>query len=216
MQLLKNGATDKVIPFLMVLASDGRTPATGLSPAVTISKNGAAPVAPGGAVGEIGNGWYKLTPSSGDTGTNGPLILHATAGTADPADVQAEVLPVDLFPANGFLGVDLQAWLGVAPSALVNGRVKIVTGLNKNVALPNFPFEMNDAVNHQPMTGLTVTATRDIDGAGMAAAANAVTESANGWYKIDWAASDLNGATIAVRMSAPGADDNDFTLLTDP
>jgi hypothetical protein len=99
MQLFKNGATDKTLPWLMVLASDGRTPATGLTPTVTISKNGGSFVAPAGTVAEIGSGWYKLTPSGADTTTSGPLLLHATAATADPADVQAEVLAVDLFDA---------------------------------------------------------------------------------------------------------------------
>jgi len=109
------------------------------------------------------------------------------------------------FPAN-FASLSIDA----------TGHVLVITGLNTNVAVPNFPFVMTDAVNHQPMTGLTVTPTRRIDGGAFAAAANAVTEIANGWYTIDWAASDLNGATIAVRMTAAGADDNDFTFLTDP
>jgi len=99
MLLLKNAATDKVLTWLMVLSADHITPATGLSPTVTISKNGAAFAAPAGTVAEVGNGWYKLTPSGADTTTNGLLLLHATAATADPADVMAEVVAIDLFDA---------------------------------------------------------------------------------------------------------------------
>jgi hypothetical protein len=74
---LKQSTTDKVIPFLMVSSTDHINGETGLSPTVTLSKNGGAFAAPAGTVAEVGNGWYKLTPAAADTNTLGSLILHA-------------------------------------------------------------------------------------------------------------------------------------------
>ncbi len=83
---LKQNATDKVIPFLMVSSANHIDGATGLSPAVTLSKNGGAFAAPAGAVSETGHGWYKLTPAA-DTNTTGSLIIHGEAAGADPSGV---------------------------------------------------------------------------------------------------------------------------------
>jgi hypothetical protein len=80
------------IPFLMIDSSDHITGKTGLSPTVTISKNGGAFAAPAGAVAAIGNGWYKLTPTAADTGTVGAFLLHAVATGADPCDMVHEVV----------------------------------------------------------------------------------------------------------------------------
>lgn len=89
------------------------------------------------------------------------------------------------------------------------------TRITKNVALANFPFLMILASDDiTPATGLTVTATRSIDGAAFAACANAVTEISNGWYKISLAASDLNGDTIALRFAAATANDRNITIVT--
>ncbi len=77
------------IPFFMVDATDSITGKTGLSPTVTLSKDGAGFVSAVGSVTEIGLGWYYLTPSTSganDIGTLGSLALHATATGADPFD----------------------------------------------------------------------------------------------------------------------------------
>ncbi len=87
--------------------------------------------------------------------------------------------------------------------------------VKKNAALSNFMFLMVDSTDHvTPKTGLTVSANRSIDGAAFAAAANSVTEISNGWYKINLAASDLNGDTIALRFNAAGADDTNILIVT--
>ncbi len=80
-------------------------------------------------------------------------------------------------------------------------------GIVKNTALAKFPFVMTDATTHAPKTGLTVTATRSLDGAAFAACANSVVEVANGAYTIDLAAADLNANTVQLRFTATGADD---------
>lgn len=86
--------------------------------------------------------------------------------------------------------------------------------VKKNTALSNFMFLMTDDTNHDPSTGLTVTATRSIDGAAFAACANAVSEVANGMYKINLAAADLNGDVITLRFTAASSDDTLVTILT--
>lgn len=88
--------------FLMISSVDHISPALGLTPVVTLSKNGSAFSASAGAVQEIGNGWYKVVPNIADFSTIGPLLLHATAGGADPQDVVHEVISatVDLSPTQ--------------------------------------------------------------------------------------------------------------------
>jgi hypothetical protein len=95
------------------------------------------------------------------------------------------------------------------------GRVQIQSGISKNVAVNNFTFLMTDRYNN-PKPGLTVTATRSLDGVAFAACANSVTEISNGFYKINLAASDLNGNLVALRFTAPGAVDRDITIVTTP
>ena len=79
----------------MVDSSDHITGKTGLTPTVTISKNGAAFGSPSGAVSEIGSGLYKVAGNATDSNTLGSLILHATATGADPVDVEFEVVAFD-------------------------------------------------------------------------------------------------------------------------
>lgn len=80
-------------------------------------------------------------------------------------------------------------------------------GVKKNTALSNVEFFMADASDHvSGKTGLTVTATRSIDGAALGACANSPAEVSGGVYKIDLAAADLNGDIITFIFSATGAD----------
>jgi hypothetical protein len=72
-----------VIIFLLVDSDDSRTAATGLTPAVTLSKAGGAFAAATNAVTEISGGFYKVTLTAGETGTIGPLTVIATATGAD-------------------------------------------------------------------------------------------------------------------------------------
>ena len=70
------------IPVFMVLASDGRTPATGLTLAGTRSIDGGAFGAVTGTFAEIGNGAYQFDASQADM--NGTfLMFRITAATAD-------------------------------------------------------------------------------------------------------------------------------------
>ena len=87
--------------------------------------------------------------------------------------------------------------------------------LKKNTALTAFMFLMLDSTDHvTPKTGLTVTATRSLDGAAFAACANAVTEVSNGWYKINLDATDTNANVIAFKFTSAGADATNMLAVT--
>lgn len=83
---LDQNQTAVPLMFLMIDSADHLAGKTGLSPTVTISKNGAAFGAPAGAVTEISVGWYKVAGNATDANTLGPLALHATSAGADPTD----------------------------------------------------------------------------------------------------------------------------------
>jgi hypothetical protein len=153
MSSLKQSSTAQPLMFFMVQSSDNSTPYTSSTsgytlPTVTLSKNGAAfgaNAAGSGGVSEVGSGWFKVAGNATDTGTLGPLALHATATNAVPSDAMYDVvafdpqdgvrlgltaLPNAVAGANGGLPlgnasgrVDLGNWLGSAPSALISGRV---------------------------------------------------------------------------------------------
>ena len=87
--------------------------------------------------------------------------------------------------------------------------------LKKNTALTAFMFLMLDSTDHvTPKTGLTVTATRSLDGAAFAACANAVSEVSNGWYKLNLDATDTNANVIAFKFTATGADATNMLAVT--
>lgn len=92
---LKQAQTAQPLIFLLVDSTDHITGKTGLSPTVTLSKSGGAFASPAGAVSEIGSGWYKVAGNATDTGTLGPLLLHASAAGADPVDVVFEIVAYD-------------------------------------------------------------------------------------------------------------------------
>lgn len=86
-------------------------------------------------------------------------------------------------------------------------------GFDKNTLFNNFMFPMYNS-NGVLTSGLTVTATRSIDGAAFAGAANAVVEIGSGAYKINLAASDLNGNNILFEFAAAGARTTSITIVT--
>ncbi len=81
-----------LVVFRAYLASDGITPATGKTIAITISKNGATsfsnPAAGATNATEMASGFYKFTLAAGDTDTQGPLTWRgAEAAINDAGDV---------------------------------------------------------------------------------------------------------------------------------
>ena len=100
-------------------------------------------------------------------------------------------------------------------AALAAVQADLPGRITKNVALANFTFLMVLTSDHVTGgTGLTVTAERSIDGAAFAACANAVVEIATGLYKINLAATDLNGDVICLKFTAATADARILTIVT--
>jgi hypothetical protein len=92
---IKKASTEAPLLFFMVESADHITALTGASPTVVISKNGGAFASPSGSITEIADGWYKVAGNATDTGTAGPLALHATAASGDPSDVLFNVVGYD-------------------------------------------------------------------------------------------------------------------------
>jgi hypothetical protein len=125
--LLKQSQTARPLLFLLVSSTDHTTPATGKTPTVTLSKNGAAFASPAGAVSEVGSGWYQVAGNATDAGTLGPLLLHATATGADATDVFYEVVAFDPTDAAG-LGLSRLDAAVSSRSTYAGGAVASVTG----------------------------------------------------------------------------------------
>lgn len=90
--LIQQSSTARALVFLMVDSTDHVSGKTGLSPTVTIRKEGGSFAAPSGAVTEIANGWYQVAANATDSNTLGSLLLHASATGADPVDDRFEVV----------------------------------------------------------------------------------------------------------------------------
>lgn len=137
------------------------------------------------------------TGNTPQTGDSFPLV------STEVAEIYAAVI-------TNAAGVDIAADI-IALQADLPQRI------TKNVAFAAFAFYMVSSTDHvTAKTGATVTAERSIDGAAFAACVNAVAEIANGWYKIDLAASDVNGNSIALKFTATGADQQGCTIITAP
>lgn len=198
--------------------TDGVTPETGLTvtsckltlmvddsnvPTLVLDT---APTASGGAndmVHVTGDdaGFYDLELAAGNVNYLGRAMLAITdAATHCPVFHEFMILPANVYDS---------LVLGTASlSVAVKGNIK------KNTALSAFPFMMTDSTGHAPATGKTVSVTRSIDGGSFGAGTlGSVTEVANGIYKVDFGAGDLNGDNIILRATASGCDDT-FERIT--
>jgi hypothetical protein len=173
--------------FLMVSTADHITGSTGLTCAVTLGKAGSTTfVTSTGVITEQVNGWYNIGMTTTDTNTVGELTIHASATGADPTDWTDQVNP------------------------------SIPSNIKKNFATNGFTFVMTDATTHAPKTGVTVSATRSLDGAAFGATTNSPTEVATGTYTINLSTADTNGNHIMYRFTGTGADDLNLSVHTQP
>lgn len=117
-------SVSRPLRFLLVLASDHITGATGQTPTVTILKNdGGGFITPAGAVIEDGNGWYQVAANATDSNTLGPLTLHATASGCDPAD--EEFVVVNYNPATAALPTVIGAGAVVTRDLVIDALAEI-------------------------------------------------------------------------------------------
>ena len=141
--------------------------------------------------------------------------------TAHPTEIGHGIYwqPLTAAECNGnafsFTWVSSTAGVTIDP---VIGFTGPTNAIRRNVAYPNFQFPMlSNADALTRVSGLTVTLTRNIDGGTFAAAANAVTEiGTTGVYKVDLAATDLNGSVINLLATASGCIDYLVEIFTQP
>lgn len=157
-------------------------------------------------------GIYEIGIPNGAIATGASHCIAMFKGASNMAPVCIEIELSDIDIHDG-----VRAGMTALPNAVAGAAGGLSIGQNpflKNTAFSNFLFVMYDSTNHAPVTGKTVTATRSIDGGAYAACTNSVSEVANGLYKINLAAGDLNGAIVNLRFTATGADDANITLPT--
>ena len=125
-KLRKQSDTTYPLFFLMVDSTDHITGKTGLSPTVTISKNGGSFASPSGAVSEVGNGLYKIAGDATDSNTVGELWIHATGTGADSTDTSYTIVAYDPFDS---VRLGLTALPNVVAAG--NGGLPTVNGSNQ-------------------------------------------------------------------------------------
>lgn len=155
-------------------------------------------------------------PTAGGAGGGDPL---ATAVPGDYADGTAGQIIGGLGYLSGgtLLAGPIDSNLkSVNGTTFTGPNVPTASNVKKGQALNAFGFVMTDATTHLPAPGLTVAATRSLDGAAFAACANAPSGVASGAYKVNLAAGDLNANVVILRFTAAGADDLLLTVVTQP
>jgi len=223
--------------FFSVVITTGTIDGVSVTGAVvatfTIRRNSALKPATAGrtvvvdAAGLVDSTTVKIGPTGAATAqtardVSASVLLSSGTG-AGQLDITSGVASVNVTKIAGTsqTGRDIGASVLLSPGtgtgqvSLSSGRVKVQSNTVINTGISGFPFLMLDAAG-VPRTGLTVTGFRSIDGAAFSSCANAATEMTNGWYKIDLAGSDVNGAVIAFRMTATGAQDRCFTVVMNP
>jgi hypothetical protein len=184
---------------------------------VLLSKNAGAWAANSGGAGAItelsagtggASGWYNVALSNTDTNASGILAYHVSAGSGGPADF-ADIIEPQVFR-------DLQ---------MVGGTGNLPVAVSSNLK-QNQPFTalffMTQAGTTNPAPGLTVTGQRTFTAVGgFANVAGAIAEvggvnAGGGWYAFSGLSADSNSPQAGYKMSAPGANDSDFSLWFQP
>jgi len=193
------------IVFLMVLTSDHISPATGLSPTVTLRKNQSSFASPAGTVSEIAKGWYKIsgTGLTSDTNTLGPLILNASGAAADFTDQLYNVVAYNPQDATR-LGLTQIPSTGTIPTvgtgtnqiSVTNGQVILQTGTGTG------QLDFTNGIvksNITQVTGVNVSASLAQFGVNVVNINGSISQGAAGYIGIDW--SKINSPTSTVVLS---------------
>lgn len=159
------------------------------------------------------------TQTVGGAHSDGGFV--AVDGTNAPGQYR-----LDLSDAICATGVDrvyvhLKGAANMAPVVkeieLVDAASASLNTIRKNTGFTGYMFKMVDATDLKTAeTGVTVTATRSIDGNSFSACANSITEVSDGWYKINLATTDLNGNVIVLRMTGTGCHPYEAVIITQP
>jgi len=171
--------------------------------------------------------WDKLTSALTVVGSIGKLLVDNINATVGSRATQTSVDVIDDFVDTEVAAIKAATDQLAFTGGNVHARAVVVVdktgysltdspGIKKNTALNNFAFLLVDSTDHvTPKTGVAVTAQRSIDGAAFAACANAATEVASGVYKINLAATDLNGDVVVLKFTGAAADQRTLTVITE-
>jgi|LSQX01.2.fsa_nt_gb hypothetical protein len=228
MDLVDAPNSTALVAIRTTMQAAGQTLATLLSRIVGTLKSGNHEPQSGDAYAKVNNGTYGNEAiktaigglnnlSSGDVGTAVGTALgsYGAAKAGDRMDLvdapnatAREAIRTTIQAAGSHLAL-IKAKTDNLPASPAGAEFK------KNTAKSGFTFFMADSADHVTgKTGLNVTATRSLDGAAFDACANNVAEISGGFYKIDLAATDLNGDIVVLKFSANGADVTAFTIAT--
>ena len=185
---------------LLIAGTNAPVTITGSGDALTLTSTGGN----GKGLKATGNGTgdgITATSGSGATG-NG---ITAVSGATNGAGLQA----TGAGSGNG---------LGLTAGASGSSSSGVVTtyAIKKNSGLSPLVWQMVLSSDHvTPATGKTVSCQRSIDGGAYAACNTATaTEISNGSYKVNLAASDLNGNMISFLFTATGCDQTVIGIVT--
>ena len=181
MRQLKQSTTRNLV-FWMYSSTDHVSAVTGITPTVTISKDGGSFASAGGTVTEIANGAYKIALTTTDTNTLGDLAFYCTGTGADASRFTVAVV----------------ADLPGASVSSVTGAVGSVTG--------NVGGNVVGSVA-SVTAGVTVTTNNDKTGYGLSAAAvqaiwDALTSALTTANSIGKLLVDNINATISSRLAS--------------
>ena len=217
----------RIGPF--VDATDAVTPETGITlgaadQAEVLKAKGAATVAMGGTFAAVtgADGWYDYTVAAGDVDTVGEVVFVVQdLSVALPVFVRGYVVEEAVYDglfAASAAGPLLKATDSIAAANLATDAINKIAraiGIQKNTAKNDIEFLMVDSTDDiSGKTGLTITATRSIDGGSFGAITGSTAEVANGIYQLDASAADLNGNIITFRFTGSGANDTFLTIAT--
>lgn len=165
----------------------------------------------GSVTGNVGGSVASVTAGV-SVGTGGIVSGSFAASAIDSAALATsaaqEIRDAILSDATTFAGASI--------AAIKAKTDNLPEGIKKNTALAAFEFFMADSADHVTgKTGLTVAGAVSIDGGAFGALTNTpATEVANGIYKIDLAAADLNGTVLTLKFTSAGADATLVTIKT--
>ena len=201
MRILKQGTTPTVV-FLLVLASDGKTGATGLAVTVKLAKYGGSGSMTSGTTATNSAtqidavnlpGWYQITLTAVETNTIGDLIIRATATGADQTDRLCVVESADITDMDGEIDAVLTA-LSAIPTAPL---------LSSDTRLGNLDAAISSRLPTEGYTGIT---TAQIDTALTAAHGSGLWQSGGGGGSTGSGITPVNhdtGGVDALRYLAP-------------
>lgn len=130
----------------------------------------------------------------------------------------------DPAPPNNFVSTThFDTVIGIPVSTVSADIAAIPAGnapqftFKRNAASPGFTFPLITSDDHiSGLLGAVVTGRRCKDGSPFTPCSNSIVEISDGFYKIDLSADDLNAGVVSFLFTAPNADPQRITVLTQP